>query len=342
MELGLLYDFSNPPEWKRPVEDVYRQQLEQIRWAEQIGIENVWFTEHHFWEDGYLPSPVIAATAAAASTSRMRIGTSVLLGPLYEPIRLAEDLAVLDAVSGGRLEVGIGLGWAPLDYETYGVDPSRRVGRLKETIEVLRLAWTTDDFTFHGQHFALGPVTVTPRPAQRPHPRLWGGASRPEAGRRLGRWGLSLLWMDPPVVDAYLAGRQEVGLPNDNVEVGGFLFMFVCDDPDRDWERIRPHLHYHRARYSAAGRNVTESFPLDDLDRHEMRRRFNHMVLSPHEAIAELEARARAIPCRLNNVHFFASLPGLDRDLSDRHVELLATVVGPALRNDDKPDLVER
>ena len=266
----------------------------------------------------------------------------MLVGPLYQPVRLAEDLAVLDAVSGGRLEVGIGLGWSPLEYKTYSVDPTHRVGRLKETIEVLRLAWTTDDFVYSGNHFSIGPVTVTPRPAQRPHPRLWGGASRPEAGRRLGRWGVSLLWMDPPVVEAYLEGRAEVGLPTEDVEVGGFLFMLVCEDPDRDWDRVKPHLLYQRARYAAAGRNVMDSFPEDDLDRHEMRRRFNHLVLSPDEAIAELEACAGAIPCRLNNVHFFASLPGLDRDLSDRHVELLATVVGPALQRGDDLDVVER
>jgi hypothetical protein len=125
------------------------------------------------------------------------------------------------------------------------------------------------------------------------------------------------------------------------VEIGGFLFLFVCDDPDREWERIKPHLMYQTARYGAAGWNVAASLPEEDLDRHEVRPRFDQLVLSPDEAIAELKARERAIGRRLDNVHCFSSLPGLDQDLSDRHVELLATVVAPALRHSDELDAAE-
>lgn len=337
MQIGLMYEFANPPQWQRDQSALFKTQLDQIVWAESIGIDSIWLTEHHFWEDGYLPSPLTLAAAIAARTSRVRIGTSVLLPMLYHPVRLAEDAAVIDAISGGRLELGTGLGWAGAEYDTYGVDAKTRVSRLRETIDILKLAWSDDTLQFKGKHFDVGPINVTPKPVQKPHPPLWGGATTPQGGARVGRWGLPLLWMEPPVVEGYLQGRQEVGLPTgpDDYKVGGFMWLFVCDDPEAVWPRIKPFVHYQMARYSQPHnpefKVIENPDYLEPKTPGELRERTDYYVLSPDEAIAELKRRAQDIP--LHNVHCYANIPGLPEDLANRHVELLATVVAPAVRD---------
>ncbi len=191
--LGVWYDFRNPARWRQPWPAFYRETLDQIAAAEDLGFDSVWLSEHHFTDEGYLPSMPAVLGALAERTSRVRLGTAVLLAPLHHPLRLAEDLAVVDQLSGGRLDVGIAPGYRPKEFTVMGVPKRERGGRTDETIELLRLAWTGEPFSYSGRHFEFTDVVVTPPPAQQPGPPIWIGGSSIAAARRAGRYGLAFM-----------------------------------------------------------------------------------------------------------------------------------------------------
>ncbi len=151
IKVGYQVDFRNPPGLGRSFKDLYAQTLAQIETAEALGFDSVWLTEHHFTDDGYLPSMMVAASAIAARTKRVSIGTYVLLAPFQHPLKLAEDTATVDVISGGRLRLGIGMGYRAEEFEGFGVPRNERFGRTFETIEILRRAWTGERFDFHGK-----------------------------------------------------------------------------------------------------------------------------------------------------------------------------------------------
>ncbi|GIT42089.1 MAG: hypothetical protein Ct9H300mP11_00250 [Chloroflexota bacterium] len=152
--------------------------------AEQAGFDSCFFGEHHQDKDGFLPSPLIVCTAVAASTTKLRVGTSVILLPLHHPVRLAEDVVTLDIVSKGRVTVGVGLGYQQADFDAFGVNMSDRVELFEEKVEILHKCWSGEEFSFHGKHHQLTNLLCGPNLFQRPNPPLWIGASAPVSARR--------------------------------------------------------------------------------------------------------------------------------------------------------------
>jgi len=142
LRIGVSYDFRNPPDSGVSDASLYAEILEQVQWLDQIGADLVWFTEHHFVEDGYLPSWVPVAGAMASVTNHVCFGTDICLMPFNHPVRLAEDLAVLDNISNGRVELGLGMGYAPHEFRGFGFPASRRVSLMNEGIEVLQHCFT--------------------------------------------------------------------------------------------------------------------------------------------------------------------------------------------------------
>ena len=136
LKFGLWYSFRNPGEWQTDYPALYRQHLDQISWAETIGYDDVWLTEHHFCDDGHAPSILPLAAAVAATTKRIRIGTGVLLLPLYNAVRVAEDCATIDILSNGRFELGVGVGYRPQEFEGLGVSTRERAGRILSLIHI--------------------------------------------------------------------------------------------------------------------------------------------------------------------------------------------------------------
>src|ERR1700745_3233537 len=133
IRFGLWYAFSNPPQWREAPERLYAEILDQIAWSENAGFDDVWLSEHHFIDDGYLPSILPVAAAIAARTKRIRIASGVLLMPFHNPVRLAEDIAVVDVISGGRFEFGVGLGFKLEEFESFGVPFKERGARTNES-----------------------------------------------------------------------------------------------------------------------------------------------------------------------------------------------------------------
>jgi alkanesulfonate monooxygenase SsuD/methylene tetrahydromethanopterin reductase-like flavin-dependent oxidoreductase (luciferase family) len=173
--------------------DLYREMLEQITVAEELGFESAWLAEHHFLEDGICPSLLVTASAMAARTSRMKIVTGMYLLPLYRPVQSAEDVAVLDNIAGGRFILGVAAGYRPEEFAGRGEERSGREKRMEEQLEIMIKAWTTDSFSFEGQYYRVPTLSVTPKPCQKPHPPIWSGASTRGGCRRAAKWGSALV-----------------------------------------------------------------------------------------------------------------------------------------------------
>jgi alkanesulfonate monooxygenase SsuD/methylene tetrahydromethanopterin reductase-like flavin-dependent oxidoreductase (luciferase family) len=188
LRFGLWYDFRTPTRWPQDPSDLYAAILDQIVRAEDLGWDDVWLSEHHFIDDGYLPSCLPMAAAIAARTRRMRIGTAILQLPLHDPVRLAEDAAIVDVISRGRLDLGVGLGYRPQEYAGFDLDWSTRVERLEEGLEVLRALFAGEALDFSGRHYRLVCDGIRPLPVQRPLPILLGAIAEP-ALRRAARLG---------------------------------------------------------------------------------------------------------------------------------------------------------
>ncbi len=168
MKFGLWYDLRNPSQSGRRTADVYRDTLAQIELAETLGYDDIWLSEHHFVDDGYLPSLLPMAAAVAARTRRVSIGTNVLLMPFHHPIRLAEDCAVVDNLSDGRFIFGPAVGYRLEEFATFGVPRRHRGSLTEEAIEVMQRCWTEEEFDYEGHHFSFRGVRCTPKPARMP------------------------------------------------------------------------------------------------------------------------------------------------------------------------------
>jgi len=191
MRFGTYYFMQAPPALAHP--DVVQHEIEQIVWTEELGFDSIWLTEHHFIEYGLSVSPAILATAAAMRTQRVRIGLAAAILPFHDPIRLAEELAMVDILSGGRLDVGVGRGNRPVEFEGYRIPQIESRERFEETLAIMLRAWTQDRFSFEGQHFTIPEVRVIPKPVQRPHPPLYIVCVSPDTIESTALRGLPML-----------------------------------------------------------------------------------------------------------------------------------------------------
>jgi alkanesulfonate monooxygenase SsuD/methylene tetrahydromethanopterin reductase-like flavin-dependent oxidoreductase (luciferase family) len=195
MKLGVLQFFSWP-ERRVDLATVYARALERIEIMDRTGYDAVWLAEHHFSSFSVCPSVHMVGTLAAARTTRLRIGTAVSLAPFYHPLRLAEEVALLDVLSGGRVNWGAGRGFARVEFTAFGVPPEESASRFRETVEIVLRAWTDERLNFAGQHFRFEDVEILPKPTQLPHPPVWMAASSEGAIDWAAGRGFSIL-MDP-------------------------------------------------------------------------------------------------------------------------------------------------
>ena len=205
MRLALRYDMRAPA-FGAPAADLYAASVEQCAWADRIGFETVYLAEHHGADDGYCPAPIVQASAILARTERMRVHFSALIAVLHHPIRLAEDLAVLDVLSGGRIEMTLGIGYRPHEYAMFDIPKARRVPILEETITVLEQAWTGEPFEFRGMT-----VVVRPTPVQRPRPPIYIGGSSAASAVRAARIGDNYLPATSDLLEVYQQERRRLG-----------------------------------------------------------------------------------------------------------------------------------
>ncbi len=269
------------------VEDMYAAALEMASWCEDRGVLMVVLSEHHGSDDGYLPSPLVLASAMAARTSNLSISVMVAVLPLYDPIRLAEDMCVIDILSGGRVSYVLGIGYLPREYEMYGVDFTRRGALAEEKLGLLLKAKTGEEFTHDGQTFKM-----TPAPSSSGGPVVfWGGGSL-AAARRAGRHGIG--FSAQRGVEGLEQAYEEASEANGHEP--GFCFVpppdmatsvFVSDDLDRAWDELGPYLMQDVQAYGEWNRDVPASASMSRaMSVAELRSESaSHRILTVDEAV---------------------------------------------------------
>src|SRR5215467_15136217 len=195
MKVGVLQFFSWPGR-HGPLEEVYSRALERIEIMDKGGFDAVWLAEHHFTTFSVCPSVHMLGVLAAARTRRLRIGTAVSLAALYHPLRLAEEVALLDVLSGGRVNWGAGRGFERSEFEAFGIPGEESASRFHETVDIVLKAWTNEKLTYQGKYYSYDGVEVLPKPVQAPHPPVWMAASSAPAIDWAASQGFSIL-MDP-------------------------------------------------------------------------------------------------------------------------------------------------
>ena len=279
------------PSFGAPITELYSAALDMCAWAETRGCIAAVLCEHHGSEDGYLPSPIVLASAIAGRTQRLLLNLTVIL-PFYDPVRLAEDLSVLDTLSGGRVSVVFGIGYRPEEYEQFGLNIHRRGRMADEKLELLRKLLANAQVIHDGRR-----ISVTPRPHTPGGPTLlWGGASV-AAARRAGRFGLGLLanGAETGMQQAYESAAREHGhqpqvvlIPDRDTATA----VFVADDVDRAWDEIGPYLLHDARMYAdwnvdneiSAG--ISRAASVDELRETSK----SHRVYSVPEAVERVAA----------------------------------------------------
>jgi alkanesulfonate monooxygenase SsuD/methylene tetrahydromethanopterin reductase-like flavin-dependent oxidoreductase (luciferase family) len=331
IRFGLWYDFRNPPRWRQDPATLYRGILAQIRRAEALGWDDVWLSEHHFIEDGYTPSMLPLACAIAATTERIRIGTSVLLLPLHDPLRVAEDAATVDVMSNGRLELGVAVGYRPGEFTGFGVPAAERAARMNEALPLLRRLLAGERLTSQGRFYRYTDVELHPRPVQRA-PRLWVGGFSAPAVKRAARLGDAFIATGPiaPLAELYRSELGRLGKdPDAHAIASGITWLLVARDPERRWKQASEHLLYQMNLYAewfaAAGMSVaTHARSADDL------RARGVLIVTPAQAIDAIRDFCARIP--VTRFYGWTLPPGLPPEWADEHVELMAREVIAPLR----------
>jgi alkanesulfonate monooxygenase SsuD/methylene tetrahydromethanopterin reductase-like flavin-dependent oxidoreductase (luciferase family) len=339
VNIGLMFSFRRTDP-RRSFVEVYRDDLGLIRDAEQLGFDTIWLTEHHFAEDGYSPAIIPIAAAVAAMTERIRIGFNLLLLPLHHAVQLAENLATVDVISNGRLDVGLGQGYAEHEFAGYGIPRSQRLSRFLEGLDVLNGLWTNEVFSFQGKHYHVDSARLVPRPVQQPSPPIWIGATSEKAIRRAGRRGADLLGLANPALQAaYEDGRREAGLTLDTAKVLQLHWVHVGESDDEAWAEAGEAFHHLLTVYwqwAKAAADVEGSRfpvpqvpPVAELRRGEGRTMFRPVIGSSEHVAGLLSA---SMDTTLTTHLAFGVLPGIDPQHTAASMRRVITDIAPALK----------
>lgn len=315
--------------------DLYDEAVEVAVRADEAGLDSVWVSEHHFVDDGHLPALLPLLAAMATVTSRVQLGTGVLLAPLHDPVRIAEDAAVVDLVSHGRLVLGVGLGWRAEEFEVLDVPLADRVPRLRALVATCRAAWNGEPTRrSNGIDGGHGFGYVTPRPYRAGGPPIWIGALSEPALRRAGAIadGVMATEVTPDELAAAVAlarsGAADAGRDPDALTVALHLPTLVTDAATR-WPQVRDVLHYPGWKYDDMDEAHGSVGPLrppgpltGDADR---RLRETSLTGTPEQVAERIQAYAAAAG---GDLHFVARsyLPGQDRARRLAALEGLAEV----------------
>lgn len=338
---GLLTAQHHPDDPRSDVE-IYRDEIEIAVELEAAGIDSIWTSEHHFVDDGYMPSQLPVIAAMAARTSRVQLGTGVLLAPMFDPLHIAEDAATVDLISGGRLILGLGIGWRDEEFEGFGVPAGERGSRLEATIAVIRQAWSDELVIGDGRHFRYDGLNVTPKPAQPGGPPIWIGAGAEAAVRRAGR-----------VADGYLAGpaspeglARRIGWAREEAAAAGRdpeaitanlyrpTFAWRTGDP---WEVVREAAWYMDWKYDdmADARGSRERRRPPRMTAEDEARLRRQTTVGTPEQVAEEILRYRDVLGAEGTYVARAHFPGLDLGVAAESRRILVEEVLPLVRAAD-------
>ncbi len=327
MNYGLWYDFRNPTQWHQPADEFYTRTLQQIKDAEALGFSSVWLTEHHFCEDGYTPSPLVLAGVIGAQTQNMRIGTNLMLLPLHDPVRLAEDAATLSLATSGRFDLGVGIGYRQLEFDQFGRKLSHRPSMMEEGIEIIRRAWAGEPINFTGKRFSVGDLRITPAPISKPQ-LLLGGMAEP-AIQLAARIGDGFLCTGGIGLDLYAEALAAQGKTDGNAVLG--CWAIIAEDPEEEAARIGEHVLYQTNEYIKWGAfGPPESTPLFDTPASAIENGL-YELWDAELAVSKLRELKDTYPM-ISDVHFWAQFPGESHESGSARMKYIAEKVLPRLK----------
>jgi probable F420-dependent oxidoreductase len=313
----------------------YREALEEVTRAEELGFDSVWMEEHHSVANHYWPSPLTVLAGFATRTSRLMLGTDILVAAFYHPVRLAEDVALLDVMSQGRFTLGIAIGYKPDEFTLYGVDLEKRGARFEEQLAIMKGLWAQERVQFKGKYFAVD-GRLEPSPVSKPHPPLWIGGWGDITLRRAAT--LADNWIPGPTADLkrlldgqrrFLDHRQAAGRQAPIGEWPLTRDVIIADTDERARDLAEQHIMVaYRKEYAGGWRHpFIDASVATDLDR-LMADRF--IIGGPEQCIAKIgrfveQYGMTHLICRM----FF---PGLPHAQIMRGLELIAREVMPAFR----------
>ena len=315
-----------PQELGRTTADFYGELLEQVEAADTLGFDSFWVAEHHFHEYGGVPRPPVWLAASAMRTRRIRLGSAVVVLPFDNPLRTAEDYAMVDVLSGGRLDLGVGSGYLKHEYAGFNLDPEEKRARFEEALEVLLRAWTGERFSYEGRYHHVRDVELNVRPLQRPRPPIWVATLRADGAPRIGARGFPVMLI--PYASAETLAQMAEG-------VAAYRAAFVEAGGRPSGATVPFGLHLHCAESTAQARAEARE-PMDRYVRTRL-----YAVQRPFETLVEQNVVAFGDPEEIVRVarlyeaagftHLLAigNFGGLPHKQVLRSMELLARHVLP-------------
>jgi alkanesulfonate monooxygenase SsuD/methylene tetrahydromethanopterin reductase-like flavin-dependent oxidoreductase (luciferase family) len=281
--LCMRHDFRAPAFGPASTRDIYEAALDQYEWADKNGFDLLVLSEHHGVDDGWQPAPLTMAGVLLGRTSRARVMVSAAILPLHDPVRIAEEIAVLDNSAPGRLWIVVGAGYRVEEFEMAGLEHAARGRILEEYVGVLLEAWKGEPFEWRGRTVRVTPKPTTP-------PMILIGGSTKIAARRAARLraGFFPAVGDPALVDIYNAECKRVGFDGGFASLpGGPGFVHVSEDPERDWARIAPHALYDAQVYASwQTPDQRSSVHVEAQTADDVRKSGVYRVVTPDECVA--------------------------------------------------------
>ncbi|HEV8639488.1 MAG TPA: LLM class flavin-dependent oxidoreductase [Methylomirabilota bacterium] len=313
----------------------YQEALEEVARAEALGFDSVWMEEHHSVTDHYWPSPLTVLAGFATRTSTVMLGTDILVAAFYHPVRLAEDIALLDVMSQGRITLGIAIGYKPDEFALYGVDLERRGARFEEQLAIMKGLWTRERVSFEGRYYALE-GRLEPRPVTKPHPPVWIGGWGELTLKRAATLGDN--WIPGPTADLrrllegkrqFLENRKAAGRTEPIAEWPLTRDLIIADTDRRARELAEEHIMVaYRKEYAGGWRHPFIDASIATNLEKLMEDRF--IIGGPEQCVRQIrrfveQYGATHLICRT----FF---PGMAHAHIMRELELIAREVVPAFR----------
>lgn len=284
---GLRFDFRNPSFAGTTTAERYAAALDMAQWADELGCVRIGVSEHHASPDGYLPSPLPMVAAMAARTTKVKFIVAALLAPFYDPVRLAEDMVVLDNLSKGRVDLIVGGGYVREEFAMFDVPMNERGKRVTEVVNTLKAAFTGEPFEYRGRT-----VHVTPAPYRPGGPTISLGGSSEPAARRAARIADGFMPSVPEVWDYYRDEVQRLGRPDPGPSpITDKRTVALAEDTEKGWEQMAPYFLHETNAYGVWQAQDDLASPyraVADVD--ELRTGGGYAVLTPDEYIAELKA----------------------------------------------------
>jgi len=336
MRFGVMEDFRNPIEWRRPFPQFYREILGQIKQCEDLGFDNIWLTEHHFTDDGYNPSLMTTAAAVAMKTTTIRIGTFIVILPYQHPVLLAEEVANVDILSDGRFEFGVGQGYSHWEFDALCMNRSERGTRTREGIRLIERLFNEEFVTFDGKFTQVKNARLSPKPVQQPHPPIWIGARGPKATKKVAEMGHHLMaTLGPDPAPLYLETLKENGKNPSDYNVAQLRMVYCAETEDQAWSECQEHLFHLLDFYrdiieeagdaegdTEMGKTLTKPEDLRDSILADI-----FMIGTPDQVSKKMEKFASEYHC--TDFILNSQFPGLAPEKGTRALEMFAKDVMP-------------